>query len=74
MIFSRTNSTLVITVYSNARSHPITLILQRSQPNNLFTSFKNSQIFNLGAVWFKKCNTNGNGNGLRLITGGNKFE
>jgi hypothetical protein len=28
----------------------------------------------LGAVWFKKCNANGNGNGLRSITGGNKFE
>jgi hypothetical protein len=25
-----------------------------------------------GAVWFKKCNANGNG--LRSITGGNKFE
>jgi hypothetical protein len=29
---------------------------------------------NLGAVWFKKCNANGNGNGFGLITGGNKFE
>jgi hypothetical protein len=28
----------------------------------------------LGVVWFKKCNANGNGNGLRSITGGNKFE
>jgi hypothetical protein len=28
----------------------------------------------LGAVWFKKCNVNGNGNGLRSITDGNKFE
>jgi hypothetical protein len=27
-----------------------------------------------GAVWFKKCKANGNGNGLRSITGGNKFE
>jgi hypothetical protein len=27
-----------------------------------------------GAVWLKKCNVNGNGNGLRSITGGNKFE
>jgi hypothetical protein len=27
-----------------------------------------------GVVWFKKCNANGNGNGLRSITGGNKFE
>jgi hypothetical protein len=30
--------------------------------------------FHLGAVWFKKCNANGNGNGLRSITSGNKFE
>jgi hypothetical protein len=29
---------------------------------------------NLGAVWFKRCNANDNGNGLRSITGGNKFE
>jgi hypothetical protein len=29
---------------------------------------------NLGAVWFKKCNANGNGNGFGSITGGNKFE
>jgi hypothetical protein len=28
----------------------------------------------IGVVWFKKCNANGNGNGLRSITGGNKFE
>jgi hypothetical protein len=28
----------------------------------------------LGAVWFKKCNANGNGNGFGSITGGNKFE
>jgi hypothetical protein len=28
----------------------------------------------LGAVWFKNCNANGNGNGLRSITGGNNFE
>jgi hypothetical protein len=28
----------------------------------------------LGAVWFKKCNVNGNGNGFGSITGGNKFE
>jgi hypothetical protein len=27
-----------------------------------------------GAVWFTKCNVKGNGNGLHLITGGNKFE
>jgi hypothetical protein len=27
-----------------------------------------------GAVWFKKCNANGNGNGFGSITGGNKFE
>jgi hypothetical protein len=27
-----------------------------------------------GAVWFKKCNVNGNGNGFGSITGGNKFE
>jgi hypothetical protein len=29
---------------------------------------------NQGAVWFTKCNVKGNGNGLHLITGGNKFE
>jgi hypothetical protein len=29
---------------------------------------------NLGAVWFKKCNANGNGNGLCSITTGNKFK
>jgi hypothetical protein len=28
----------------------------------------------LGAVWFKKCNANGNGNGFGSITGGNKFK
>jgi hypothetical protein len=28
----------------------------------------------LGAVWFTKCNTKGNGNGLHSITIGNKFE
>ena len=28
----------------------------------------------LGAVWFPKCNVNGNGNGLHSITSGNKFE
>jgi hypothetical protein len=28
----------------------------------------------LGAVWFLKCNVNGNGNGLHSITSGNKFE
>jgi hypothetical protein len=27
-----------------------------------------------GAVWFKKCNANGNGNGFGSITAGNKFE
>jgi hypothetical protein len=27
-----------------------------------------------GAVWFKKCNANGNGNGFGSITDGNKFE
>jgi hypothetical protein len=27
-----------------------------------------------GAVWFKKCNVNGNGNGFGSITDGNKFE
>jgi hypothetical protein len=27
-----------------------------------------------GAVWFTKCNVKGNGNGLHLIMGGNKFE
>jgi hypothetical protein len=29
---------------------------------------------NQGAVWFKKCNANGNGNGFGSITDGNKFE
>jgi hypothetical protein len=28
----------------------------------------------LGVVWFPKCNINGNGNGLHLITIGNKFK
>jgi hypothetical protein len=27
-----------------------------------------------GAVWFAKCNVNGNGNDSQLNTGGNKFE
>jgi hypothetical protein len=29
---------------------------------------------NHGAVWFKKCNAKGNGNGLHSITVGNMFE
>jgi hypothetical protein len=33
-----------------------------------------STCIHLGAVWFKKCNANGNGNGFGSITGGNKFE
>jgi hypothetical protein len=28
----------------------------------------------LGAIWFNKCNANGNDNGLRSIAGVNKFE
>jgi hypothetical protein len=31
-------------------------------------------LMTLGAVWFLKCNVNGNNNGLHLITSGNKFE
>jgi hypothetical protein len=35
---------------------------------------ENTAVRYLGAVWFKKYNANGNGNGSRSITGGNKFE
>jgi hypothetical protein len=40
------------------------------EPNPLDLEIVNYQ----GAVWFTKCNVKGNGNGLHLITGGNKFE
>jgi hypothetical protein len=39
---------------------------------NLF--FCSNTRVNFGIVWFTKCNTKGNGNGLHSITVGNKFE
>jgi hypothetical protein len=35
---------------------------------------KRQASMNLGVVWFKKCNANGNGNGFGSIIDGNKFE
>jgi hypothetical protein len=57
-------------------SFGILKVLQRKQASSCFCIFSmlSAYVCYYGAVWFKKCNANGNGNGLRSITGGNKFE